>query len=105
MGREPDLDEATELYGTKPQRSAEVAPADRVLLDSDLGHEDDHGITLPEALAYDELEGADVGARPVSEITAEPDPGTPDETIDGLDPTEEAVRREAEDRPVGFRDD
>ncbi len=35
----------------------------------------------------------------MSEITGAGDPGTTDETIDGLDETEEAVRQAAEDRP------
>jgi hypothetical protein len=43
------------------------------------------------------------GGRPRSEITGGPEGGTPDETTDGLDPTEEAVRHEAEDHTVSTR--
>jgi len=43
------------------------------------------------------------GGQPRSEITGGAESGTPDETADGLDPTEEEVRHQAEDHPVGSR--
>jgi hypothetical protein len=43
-----------------------------------------------------------IGAHPRSEVTGRHDAGSgANETVDGLTPTEEAIRRGAEDKPVG----
>jgi hypothetical protein len=47
-----------------------------------------------------------IGARPRSEVTGRHDAGSgANETIDGLDATSEAIRRAAEDIPIGAPDD
>jgi hypothetical protein len=46
-----------------------------------------------------------IGAHPRSEVTSRHDEGSgANETIDGLTPTEEAIRRGAEDLPIGVAD-
>jgi hypothetical protein len=43
-----------------------------------------------------------IGAHPRSEVTGRHDAGSgANETADGLTPTEEAIRRGAEDKPIG----
>jgi|tagenome__1003787_1003787.scaffolds.fasta_scaffold20906251_3 hypothetical protein len=44
-----------------------------------------------------EVESHRAGGRPQSEITGGPQGGTPGETVDGLDGTEEEIRHQAED--------
>jgi hypothetical protein len=51
-----------------------------------------------------EVESHRAGAQPRSELTGGPQGGTPDETADGLDPVEEAIRHEAEDFPTTRRE-
>jgi hypothetical protein len=47
-----------------------------------------------------------IGAHPRSEVTGRHDAGSgANETIDGLTPTEEAIRRAAEDMPIGRPDE
>jgi hypothetical protein len=84
---------------------AEVDPADESLLDTPAGRDDKPD---PEQVRPNtpEAEGAprkDVGSKPRGDETGHVGPGNEEETPDGLDETEEAVRREAEDRPTGRR--
>ena len=85
---------------------ADVGFADRPLLETPGGraYEDD-GLDDPESLAAEEIADIAIGAVPLSEITADGDPGSDPETIDGLDPLEEEVRRQAEDVPTPGRID
>jgi hypothetical protein len=82
---------------------AEVDPADESLLDTPAGRDDKPD---PEQIRSNtpEAEGApftDVGSKPRE--TGPIGPGNEEETPDGLDETEEAIRHEAEDRPTGRR--
>jgi len=81
---------------------AEVSPRDRPLLDSPAGRDNDAGSSDQDAATQDEVRRVDVGAVPRSGITGQHDSGSgADETIDGFDDTEEAVRIAAEDTPTG----
>jgi len=82
---------------------AEVASRDRPLLETPAGRSDDAGLDAHgnPTIADAEVHRGDVGAVPRSEVTGAHEPGTGDETIDGLDETEEAVRIAAEDTPIG----
>ena len=90
--------------GLKP--SAEITKdEDRVLLESPLGRENDFGAD-PGTIAEDEIRHPEVGARPMSTITGRHDEGSgANETIDGLDEIQEAVRHAAEDIPASEKDD
>lgn len=90
--------------GAGPERYAnvpEVIRSDKPALPSETGREE--GLAPDEPLSDFEAEvlSHPPGGRPMSDVTGTPEPGAPEETVDGLDPTEEAVRRNAEDRPVG----
>lgn len=83
---------------------AEVAPADRAVLETPGGRADNAGVDRGSSGIFEaEVASIPVGARPMSEITAHHDAGSANETIDGLDETEEAVRAAAEDIPPGRR--
>ena len=90
--------------GLKP--SAEITKhEDRVLLESPLGRENDFGAD-PGTIAEDEIRHPEVGARPMSTITGRHDEGSgANETIDGLDEIQEAVRHAAEDIPASEKGD
>jgi hypothetical protein len=77
---------------------AEVIPQDRPALDSIAGREDDQGAEPGEMNADDVRKP--VGARP-ARGEDHPLDLDDDETVDGLNPEEEAVRRRAEDTPSG----
>lgn len=84
-----------------PERwDSPIEPSDAAVFETPFGREDDHG-TITATPAAEEIEDIDVSARPASEITGAPDPGTTRETVDGLDETEEAVRQAAEDEISG----
>lgn len=101
----PRRDRASERTPEAKQENyantSEVLRSDEPALVSETGREE--GLAPDEPLSDFEAEVAShpVGGRPMSDITGAHEPGTGDETVDGLDPTEEAVRRYAEDRPVG----
>jgi hypothetical protein len=80
---------------------SEIDERDRPVLASETGREE--GPAAEEELSDFEAEVVShpIGGRPMSDITNHHD--SEDETIDGLDPLEESLRREAEDRPVGGR--
>jgi len=74
-------------------------PRDPRLADRPTGRQPDPADTrAPEDADPDDLYKA-IRSRPQSAVTDQTD----DETEDGLDPTEEAVRRAAEDRPTRRR--
>src|SRR3954471_5447381 len=91
---------------TGKQPAADVVnPDDRVLLESPLGRENDFGAD-PGTLAEDEIRHPEVGAVPMSTITGRHDEGSgANETIDGLDEVQEAVRHGAEDLPASEKGD
>jgi hypothetical protein len=103
----PRRDRASERTPT-PMREQfanmpDVIGSDRPALPSETGREE--GLAEDERLSdfEAEVQSHPVGGRPMSDITGRREPGSTNETVDGLDETEEAVRREAEDRPVGTR--
>ncbi|MEA2871426.1 MAG: hypothetical protein QOH67_1402 [Hyphomicrobiales bacterium] len=85
--------------GSKPQ--AEVSkPEDRVLLESPLGRENDFG-SDPGTIAEEEIRHPEITSRPKSTITGRHDEGSgANETIDGFDEYQEAIRHAAEDIPA-----
>ena len=91
---------------TRNQPAADVLkPEDRALLESPLGRENDFGAD-PDTLAADQIRHPEVGARPMSTITGRHDEGSgANETVDGLDEIQEAVRHAAEDLPASERGD
>ena len=83
----------------------EVLPSDAPLLETPMGRENDFGAADENRLSNDEIERPEVLSRPRSEITARHDEGSgANETLDGLDEYQEAVRHGAEDIPVSDRD-
>lgn len=83
------------------QPSLGIAPADRVLLETPLGRENDFGAADRGTLADDEVRRPEIAARPRSEITGRHDEGSgANETIDGLDEVQEALRHSVEDIPA-----
>ena len=91
---------------TRKQPIADVLePGDAALLESPLGRENDFGAE-PGTLAEDEIRHPEIGARPMSTITGRHDEGSgANETIDGLDEIQEAVRHGAEDIPASEKGD
>src|SRR3954471_263235 len=89
---------------TGKQPAADVVnPDDRALLESPLGRENDSGAD-PGTLTEDEIRHPEVGAVPMSTITARHDEGSgANETVDGLDEIQEALRHAAEDVPASER--
>jgi hypothetical protein len=78
-----------------------IAPADRALLETPLGRENDFGAADRGTLADDEVRRPEIAARPRSEITGRHDEGSgANETIDGLDEVQEALRHSVEDIPA-----
>jgi hypothetical protein len=87
----------------KPKRSSqfanesEVNPSDAAALPSITGREANN--VVPSDVAKP------IGAHPRSEVTGRHDAGSgANETVDGLTSTEEAIRRGAEDTPIGAPD-
>jgi len=82
-----------------------VAPGERALLDSPLGRENDFGVSDEGTLNEDEIERPEVLSRPKSQVTGRHDEGSgANETIDGLDELQEAIRHGAEDIPSSDKD-
>lgn len=81
--------------------------ADRALLETPTGRENDHGVAERGALAEDEIKDKEILTRPRSAVTGRHDAGSgANETDDGLNAIEEEVREFAEDLPLGEeRDD
>lgn len=91
---------------TRKQAVADVTtPEDRALLESPLGRENDFGASDEGTLNEDEIERPEVLSRPRSQVTGRHDEGSgANETIDGLDEIQEAIRHGAEDIPPSDRD-
>jgi hypothetical protein len=86
---------------TRKPPVAEVPKRDRVLLDSPVGRENDFGLADHGTLNEDEVVRPEIASRPKSTITARHDEGSgANETIDGLDEYQEAIRHAAEDIPA-----
>jgi len=84
----------------------EVLPSDAPLLETPSGRENDFGASDEGQLNEDELRRPEVLSRPRSEITGRHDEGSgANETIDGLDEIQEAVRHAAEDIPASEKGD
>jgi hypothetical protein len=79
---------------------AEISPGDAAILGTPTGESPDRD-SDPQSIFDEEVASIPVGARPMSEITGDPEPGTEHETVDGLDELEESVRQAAEDSPLG----
>lgn len=96
-GRDPNVRRRSH-YANERQ----VISTDEPILETEFGHEDGAMLDRP-----NDIEGAarkeGIDAQPMSEVTDHPDPGTTEETIDGLDETAEATRQAAEDRPTRGR--
>jgi hypothetical protein len=82
---------------------AEISDRDRVLLATPQGREPGTHNEAP-SLADEEIADKTVGARPRSEVTDQRDASGDEETADGLNATEEAVRQAAEDMPEPAED-
>jgi len=83
----------------------EILPSDAPLLETPSGRENDFGAADEGRLNEDELRRPEVLSRPRSEITGRHDEGSgANETIDGLDEIQEAMRHGAEDIPLSERD-
>lgn len=78
----------------------EVADRDRPLIETPTGVSAETDAS-ERTLAEEEVAGEAPVARARSEVTGFHDPGTDDETADGLTEEEEAQRRGAEDLPLG----
>lgn len=77
---------------------AEVNAADRALLEAPAGEITDKD---PAEESLLDKEAGQAPALPRSEVTDFRDPGTDNETCDGLTQTEESLRRGAEEVPIG----
>ncbi len=77
----------------------EVSENDVPLLPSETGREEALAPDQEESIFEAEVRSHAVGGQPMSEITGGPQFGTPDENVDGLDPTEEEIQRQAERWP------
>lgn len=84
-------------YANEP----EIADRDRPLLETPTGRNDDRGLSSRGNAMDADVRNVPIGAQPRSEITGRRGPGSDEETDAGLSPTEEAVRRAAEDTPTG----
>lgn len=100
--REPILAEEEEMRDA--EGNSEIINADRPLIATPTGREDEDGLVDEGAGLPDDAWAMDVSARPVGEVTGAGDPGGAGDH-DGLDDLEEEVRAYAEDRPTGFTDD
>lgn len=91
---------------TPTRPTTDVTTPDSTLLESPTGRENDFGLADHGTLNEDEIVRPEITSRPRSEITGRHDEGSgANETIDGLDESEEALRHAAEDVPVSDQDD
>lgn len=91
--------------GDRPSTFAnegEVNAADRALLETPGGEDTDRE---PEETSLHDQEAGEAPAMPRSAITAFHDPGSDDETEDGLGQDDESIRRGAEEVPIGRKAD
>jgi hypothetical protein len=79
----------------------EVNDRDAALLESPTGREDHRGLAEAGAVPASEI-ARPLGGQPRSEVTGRHDAGSgAEETADGLNDSEEALRQGAEDVPLG----
>ena len=84
----------------------EVLPSDAPLLETPAGRENDFGAADENTITQDEIERPETTSRPRSQTTGRHDEGSgANETVDGLDEIQEAVRHGAEDIPASERGD
>ena len=90
----------------KKRPAADVSkPGERVPLESPASRENDFGAD-PGASTEEEIRHPEIASRPKSAITGRHDEGSgANETIDGLDEIQEAVRHAAEDIPASEKGD
>jgi hypothetical protein len=87
-----------EGYASVPAMDPDAEP----LLESPVGRENDYGAADQGTPADDEVRRPEADAHTVGEVTGHHDPGTgAEETEDGFDDYEEAVRHGSEDLPTG----
>lgn len=91
-GKDPGVRRSSHFADT-----GSIDAADEPLFDTPQGHEDGAMLEGGGNPVEAEARAIPIDAQPMSEVTGDPDPGTTRETIDGLDETEEATRRAAED--------
>lgn len=77
----------------------EVSENDAPLLPSETGREEALAPDQPESDFQAEVREHAPGGQPMSELTGGPQGGTPEENIDGLNPLEEELQRQAERWP------
>ena len=86
---------------TTRKQPTEVPKRDSVLLDSPVGRENDFGLADHGTLNEDEVVRPEINTRPKSTITGRHDEGSgANETVDGFDEYQEALRHAAEDIPA-----
>jgi len=83
---------------------AKAGERERGLPATDQGREPGDDEELP-SLADEEIAAKTVGARPLGDVTDQHDASGDEETDDGLNATDEAVRHAAEDLPSSEEDD
>jgi hypothetical protein len=85
---------------------ADVDPSDRVLIDAEAEDENrDPADREAGTLGDDDALYQDVGTMPKSGVTAAVPGNDDNETLDGLDELDDAVRSQAEDRATGDAND
>jgi hypothetical protein len=86
----------------RKQNPTLVPFADRALLETPIGRENDHGVADRGVLAEDEIRDKKILTEPRSVVTGRHDAGSAaNDTDDGLNEVEEEVRKLAEDVPLG----
>lgn len=84
----------------RTQVSSGTSPSDNLLLETPLGRENDFGAADRDDVVDAEIRRPEIASHPRSEVTGRHDEGSgANETIDGLDEYQEAVRHGAEDVP------
>jgi hypothetical protein len=102
--RDKAVEQSQLEHESRYANAAEVSEQDEPLLETPTGRADDEGVADPSSLLAEEIASIPI-AQPRSAITGRGDPGNDDETADGLNELEEAIREEAEERPLGtFRE-
>ena len=91
---------------TRAREKPDAPPDARVLLETPVGRENDFGAVDRGTLNEDELRRPEIMSQPKSAITGRHDEGSgANETIDGLDEIQEAIRHGAEDIPASEEGD
>jgi hypothetical protein len=100
------MEEAMKRASNPAAPEGKVSPSDAPVLETPVGRKNDFGASDENRLNDDEIQRPEVLSRPRSETTNRHDEGSgANETIDGLDEIQEAVRHGAEDVPASETDD